>query len=271
MIVPAADGGLYSPADADPEVVNFRYVIVDPNSEQGDGQGTIYDPFEVTMNWACSDDSVAIAQGDETGTQAYVIDLDEAVAHTQTIPGSVTHQYAGTECGLEAEHFYFDDSTSSWEPLAGSTYDGDPFASLDTTTGDIVLATIDQAGHNLAPKTTMQVRVVYTATGAKDTVADRTVQEEFDVIFRVNLCKNNVITLGTPIADSEYYLGQTDETGIAAEYQIDYSTDVATDDCPIDAVLYIEDSSTGDWVEYDPSGPLSATGEYHSLVDGFKA
>ena len=250
-------------------MVKFRYVIDDPNSEQGDGQGTIYDPFEVTMNWACSDDSVQIAPGDETGTQAYIIDPDEAVAHTQTIPSSVTHELAGTDCGLNCEVFYQEEGASTWHALAGSIYDGDPFASVDPATGDIVLATKDEAGHNLSPKTTMKLRRVCTATGAKETEPDSTVQEEFDVIFRINLCKNNVITLGAPIPDSEYYPGQTDETGIAAEYQVDYTTDAATDDCPIDAVLYIQDPSNGDWVVYDPSGPLSQAGEYHSLVDSF--
>ena len=60
-VVPATDGPTYSPADRDADVIYLRFVVWDANSDQGDdGFATIYDPFSITMNYACSDDSVVI-------------------------------------------------------------------------------------------------------------------------------------------------------------------------------------------------------------------
>jgi hypothetical protein len=38
---------------------------------------------------------------------------------------------------MTAKFFYWDDDTKSYLELVGSTYDGDPFSSLDTATGEI--------------------------------------------------------------------------------------------------------------------------------------
>jgi hypothetical protein len=92
LSVPATDGPTYSPADREADIIYLRYVVWDANSDQGDdGLATIYDPFSITMNYACSDDSVTIAAGNDIGTQIYIIDVDEGTAHTQSIPASVTH------------------------------------------------------------------------------------------------------------------------------------------------------------------------------------
>ena len=46
-------GFIFSPANKEAKVIYLRYKIWDPNSDQGeDGFATIYDPFEVTMNYA---------------------------------------------------------------------------------------------------------------------------------------------------------------------------------------------------------------------------
>ena len=69
LTVPATDGPTYSPADREADIIYLRYVVWDANSDQGDdGLATIYDPFSITMNYACSDDSVIIAPADDIGT-----------------------------------------------------------------------------------------------------------------------------------------------------------------------------------------------------------
>ena len=92
LVVPASDGVTYSPADEDPDIIYLRYAVWDANSDQGDdGLATIYDPFSITMNYACYDDSVIIAPADDIGTQIYIIDVDEGTVHQQVISPSVTH------------------------------------------------------------------------------------------------------------------------------------------------------------------------------------
>ena len=92
LVVPASDGATYSPADEDPDIIYLRYAVWDANSDQGDdGLATIYDPFSITMNYACYDDSVIIAPADDIGTQIYIIDVDEGTVHQQVISPSVTH------------------------------------------------------------------------------------------------------------------------------------------------------------------------------------
>lgn len=61
VIVAAANGATYSPAASAPDIIYFRYAIFDENADNGvENISKIYDPFEVTMNWECSTDSVTI-------------------------------------------------------------------------------------------------------------------------------------------------------------------------------------------------------------------
>ena len=66
LIVPASHGPTYSPANAPPDIIYLRYRIWDRHSDQPDeeeemnGWSTIFDSFDITMNYACSDDSVTI-------------------------------------------------------------------------------------------------------------------------------------------------------------------------------------------------------------------
>lgn len=169
-----------------------------------DEANAIYDPFEITMNWECSGDSVTIDPTLDLGEQLYTIDVDEGTAHVQNVVTSVIH--ALTDCSMSAEFFYWDDDLENWLDLPTSTYNGDPFASFDTSTGAFTLATLDGAGHNLRPYTRIPVRVEYTAHDVKDWYSERTVADEFDIVFKED-CSDNTITLGTPIDDSEYYIG----------------------------------------------------------------
>ena len=91
--------------------------------------------------------------------------------------------HAITDCSLSAEFFYWDENKTDWLTLIGSIYDGDPFVSLSTSTGDIDLATKDEAGHNLIPYTKFTIRVEYTANDVKTLYSKRTVADVFDIIF----------------------------------------------------------------------------------------
>ena len=113
--------------------MKFRYKVWDENSDLADEILAIYDTFDIEMNWMCSDDSVTIPTGGNINTQTYIIDVNELTAHTDTISPSVEHRIPS--CDMSAEFFYWDDDTKSWLSLIGSTYDGDPFQTLDTATG----------------------------------------------------------------------------------------------------------------------------------------
>ena len=64
----ASLGSTYSPSSADPDIIYLRYKVYDPDSDVADAAQAIYDPFEITMNWECSTDSVTIAPSDDIGT-----------------------------------------------------------------------------------------------------------------------------------------------------------------------------------------------------------
>ena len=57
-------------------------MVYDENSDVGNSTYAVYDPFEITMNWMCSEDTVTILDADSTNTQTYIIDSDESSAHT---------------------------------------------------------------------------------------------------------------------------------------------------------------------------------------------
>ena len=120
-----------------------------------------------------------------------------------------------------------------------------------------MLATKDAGGHSLRPYTLFKVRVEYTANDVKDWYTERMVADEFDVIFKED-CSDNALTLQTSLDDVEYYIGQTTDTGTDTEFQIDYSTVVGSDACPISAKLYIKDPDDGTWVEYNSATPYHA-------------
>ena len=73
---------------------------------------------------------MSIKEADDTPTQTYIITSSGA---DHTISPSVTHRIP--DCSMSADFFYWDDTTSSWKALIGSTYENDPFKTLDTTTG----------------------------------------------------------------------------------------------------------------------------------------
>ena len=58
-------------------------------------------------------------------------------------------------------------------------------------------------------------------------------------------CADNTITLGSSLPDVEYYVGEATK-----DFQIVYTTSVATNACPLDAKLYIKNDSTGAWDAY---------------------
>ena len=160
------------------------------------------------MNYACSMyDSVTIDTADDIGTQIYIIDVDEGTAHQQLINPSVTHLHTGTTCTMSVEYFYWDDDAYDWKLITGSDYDNNPFYNMDAV-GEITLATLDDGTVTLRPIHTVHVRVAYTADMVKAWRSERTVYDDFDVIFKED-CSDNTITLGTPINDIEYYVGQT--------------------------------------------------------------
>ena len=158
---------------------------------------------------------------------------------------------------MTADFFYWDETTSSWKAIIGSTYENNPFKTLDTTTGQIVLATKDDNGHSLRPYTNFRIRVEYTANDVKDYYSERMIADEFNVIFKED-CSDNFITITGHIDDSEYYVGHYEETGTDTEYQISYTTSVPSDACPITAKLYIKDPDDGTWIEYNSALPYHA-------------
>ena len=113
----------------------------------------------------------------------------------------------------------------------------------------------------LRPIHTVKVRVAYTADFVKDWFTERTVYDEFDVIFKED-CSDNVITPGAPIDDIEYYIGQTTISGAVTEFQIAYTVAVSSAACPINAYLYLLDPVDQDWVLYNSGSPIS----YHAPV-----
>ena len=60
----------------------MRYMVYDENSDIGNSTYAVYDPFEITMNWYCTEDSVTILDADSTNTQTYIIDSDTVGAAT---------------------------------------------------------------------------------------------------------------------------------------------------------------------------------------------
>ena len=58
-------------------------------------------------------------------------------------------------------------------------------------------------------------------------------------------CADNTITLSTSLPDVEYYVGEATK-----DFQIAYTTSVATNACPLDAKLFIMNDSTGTWDAY---------------------
>ena len=90
LLTPASIGSTYSGSGMEPDIIYARYQVFDPNSDIQDKENAIYDPFEITLNWECSDDTVTIAEADNTPTQTYIIDVDESTAHVDTISPSVT-------------------------------------------------------------------------------------------------------------------------------------------------------------------------------------
>ena len=62
VLVAAANGGTYSPVTRAPDIIYFRYAIFDENADNGvENIAKIYDPFEVTMNWECTSDTVTVS------------------------------------------------------------------------------------------------------------------------------------------------------------------------------------------------------------------
>ena len=109
---------------------------------------------------------------------------------------------------MSVVYYWWDDDDYDWKLLASSSYNSNPFMTLDAV-GQITLATLDDGTITpLRPIHTVKVRVAYTADFVKDWFTERTVIDEYDVIFKED-CSDNVITLGTPIDDIEYYIGQT--------------------------------------------------------------
>ena len=252
-------GSTYSPASSEPDIIYLRYQVFDPSSDVADEAQAIYDPFEITMNWECSEDTVAIDQSLDLGYMEYIIDVDEATAHVVPVASSVLHSI--TACSISAEFFYWDEDIKDWLDLPSSTYNSDPFASMSTADGSFTLATKDGAGHSLRPYTRFSVRVEYTANDVKLWYTERMVADEFDIVFKED-CSDNTITLGAPLPDIEYYIGQTTNTATDTEFTVNYSVGVSSDACPITAKLYVLDPSTEDWVEYNSASPIA----YHAPV-----
>ena len=74
-----ADGPTWSPYDEDPDVLYFRTVVWDPDSDKylaydDPKDAKIKDEFEITTNFACESDSVTISEANDIGTQDYTID-----------------------------------------------------------------------------------------------------------------------------------------------------------------------------------------------------
>ena len=153
-----------------------------------------------------------------------------------------------------------DDDDYDWKLLDTSSYNSNPFMTLDAI-GTITLATKDDGTVTLRPIHTVKVRVSYTADFVKDWFTERTVYDEFDVVFKED-CSDNVITLGTPIDDIEYYIGQTTITSVDTTFQIAYTTTVSGSACPINAYLYLLDPVSQEWVLFNTGSPAS----YHAPV-----
>ena len=157
-------------------------------------------------------------------------------------------------------YYYWDDDDYDWKLLAGSVYDGNPFANL-ANEGTITLATKDDMSVTLRPIHIVKVRVAYTADYVKEWFSERTVYDEYDVIFKED-CSDNTLTLGSPVDDIEYYIGQWAYTSTISDFQIQYTPSVSSAACPISAWLYIEDPVDQEWVLYNAASPIS----YHAPV-----
>jgi hypothetical protein len=161
---------------------------------------------------------------------------------------------------MSVVYYYWDADKYDWKLLPGSSYDSNPFQTLDAV-GTITLATKDDGTVTLRPIHTVKVRVAYTADFVKDWFTERTVYDEFDVVFKED-CSDNAITLGAAIDDIEYYIGQTTISGSDTDFQIAYTVSVSSDACPINAYLYIKDPVDEAWVLYNSGSPTA----YHAPV-----
>ena len=158
-------------------------------------------------------------------------------------------------------YYYWDADDYDWKRLDTSSYNSNPFMTLDAI-GTITLATLDDGTITpLRPIHTVKVRVAYTADMVKTWFTERTVYDEFDVVFKED-CSDNVITLGTPLDDIEYYIGQTTITSVVTTFQIAYTTTVSGSACPINAYLYLQDPVTQEWVLFNTGSPAP----YHASV-----
>ena len=164
------------------------------------------------MNYECSNDSVTISEANETGEQIYIIDPDEtAPGHTHSIAASVTHLYTGTTCTMSVQYYYWDTNNQDWRLVSTSGWNSNPFTVMDAV-GAITVATLDDGAITpLRPYTKVTLRVAYTADLVKNWFSERTVYDEFDVIFKED-CSDNVLTLSSNLNDIEYYIGQTVDT-----------------------------------------------------------
>ena len=120
---------------------------------------------------------------------------------------------------MSVVYYYWSEDHFDWKRLDGSDYaaNNNPFKTL-AADGTITLNTIDDnlvASTNkikLRPIHTVKVRVAYTADFVKDWFTERTVYDDFNVIFKED-CSDNKITLGTTIDpllridDTEYAIG----------------------------------------------------------------
>jgi len=117
---------------------------------------------------------------------------------------------------MSVVYYYWDADQYDWKLLPSSSYDSNPFQTLDAV-GTITLATKDDGTVTLRPIHTVKVRVAYTADFVKDWFTERTVYDEFDVVFKED-CSDNAITLGAAIDDIEYYIGQTTISGSDTDF-----------------------------------------------------
>ena len=100
---------------------------------------------------------------------------------------------------MSVEYYYWSEDAYDWKLVTGSDYDSNPITSKDAT-GNMVIATLDDTAISggLRPYHKVKIRVAYTADYAKTWFSERTVYDEFDIIFKED-CSDNVITLNSHI------------------------------------------------------------------------
>jgi hypothetical protein len=130
---------------------------------------------------------------------------------------------------------YFDATASLWKTYVGTSFQPDPIKAFDTATGQL---TVSSTSTTYAPYTEIELQVVYTSVYVKLDNPVRSVTDEFKLIVKAS-CNDNTLTLGTPLSDVEYYLGEGNRN-----FQIAYTTSIATNACPLSASLYILNDST---------------------------